>query len=92
MRTFHGFAQERSALEGDLKDTACLAYYSVTEGQHLNVPSDHPELRSRAGTVESSANMQAFRSFQKKEVLSVKAVFARQDASELPAILHESPK
>jgi hypothetical protein len=33
-----------------LKDTAGLADYSVTEGQQLDVPLVHPELRSRAGT------------------------------------------
>ena len=44
------FVGERSAL--NLKNTAAVAHYSVTEGQRLNVPSDHPELRSRAGRSE----------------------------------------
>jgi hypothetical protein len=33
-----------------LKHTAGLAAYGVTEGQQLDVPSVHPELRSRAGS------------------------------------------
>lgn len=37
---------------GVLENSAPLADYRVTEGQRLNVPSDHPELRNRAGTVE----------------------------------------
>ena len=36
-----------------LKDNAGLADYSVTEGQPLDAPWVHPELRSRAGSFAS---------------------------------------
>jgi hypothetical protein len=53
VRTFHGFVEESALFQRVLKGTAGLAHYSITEGQQVDVPSVHPELRSKAGSFAS---------------------------------------